>query len=125
VKNFSLIRSDDTEEYRLSPAYDLLNTRLHLPTESHTALDLFKGDFTTESYQANAFYAYDDFAVFAQKLGLVETRYKRILQRFIDSKGEVFSLIDRSNLPGESKQLYKEHVQDSVKALSYSYTDSQ
>jgi serine/threonine-protein kinase HipA len=124
VKNFSLIRSEDTEEYRLTPAYDLLNTRLHLPTESRTALDLFKDDFATQSYQANAYYAYDDFAVFAQKLGLVEKRYKRILQRFVDSKEEVLSLIDRSNLPDECKELYKEHVQESASALSYSYAGS-
>lgn len=125
VKNFSLIRSEDTEEYRLTPAYDLLNTRLHLPTESRTALDLFKGDYATESYEANAFYAYDDFAVFAQKLGLVKTRYQRILQSFVASKEEVFYLIDRSNLPDECKQLYKVHVQESIGALSYSYADSQ
>ncbi len=123
IKNFSLIRSEDTGEYRLTPAYDLLNTRLHLPTETRTALELFKDDFTTESYKANAFYAYDDFAVFAQKLGLVETRYKRILQSFVDQKEAVFSLIDRSILPDDCKQLYKEHVQDRVRALSYSYTD--
>jgi serine/threonine-protein kinase HipA len=121
VKNFSLIRSEDTEEYRLSPAYDLLNTRLHLPTETRTALDLFKEDFTTESYKANAFYAYDDFAVFAGKLGLVETRYRRILQSFVDGKEAVFSLIDRSILLEDCKQLYKEHVEESVRALSYSY----
>jgi serine/threonine-protein kinase HipA len=121
VKNFSVIRSEDTEEYRLTPAYDLLNTRLHLPTETRSALDLFKDDFTTESYKPNAFYAYDDFAVFAQKLGLIETRYKRILQNFVDSKEAVFSLIDRSILPDDCKQLYKQQVQDSVGALSYSY----
>jgi serine/threonine-protein kinase HipA len=124
VKNFSLIRSEDTGEYRLTPAYDLLNTRLHLPTETRTALDLFKDDFTTPSYKANAFYAYDDFAVFAQKLGLVEMRLRRILQRFVDRKEALFSLIDRCILPDDCKQLYKEHVQDSVKALSYSYTGS-
>jgi len=124
VKNFSLIRSEDTEEYRLTPAYDLLNTRLHLPSESRTALELFQDDYATESYQANAFYAYDDFAVFAQRLGLVETRYKRILQRFVDSKEDVFALIDRSKLPDGCKQMYKEHVQESVRALSYSYGGS-
>jgi serine/threonine-protein kinase HipA len=124
VKNFSLIRSEDTEEYRLTPAYDLLNTRLHLPTESRTALDLFKDNFTTESYEANAFYAYDDFTAFAQKLGLVETRYKRILQRFVDSESEVFYLIDRSQLPDECKQLYQAHVRESVRALAYSYAGS-
>jgi serine/threonine-protein kinase HipA len=123
LKNFSLIRSEDTGEYRLTPAYDLLNTRLHLPTESRTALELFKGDYATESYEANAFYAYDDFVVFAQKLGLVETRYKRILQSFVAQKAAVFSLIDHSILPDDCKQLYKNHVQDSVNAISYSYTD--
>jgi serine/threonine-protein kinase HipA len=122
VKNFSLIRSDDTGEYRLTPAYDLLNTRLHFPTESRTALELFKGDYATESYQANAFYAYDDFVVFARKLGLVETRYKRILRRFVDQKEAAFSLIDRSILPDDCKQLYKDHVQETINALSYSHT---
>jgi serine/threonine-protein kinase HipA len=121
VKNFSLIRCEDTGEYRLTPAYDLLNTRLHLATETRMALDLFKDDFTTESYKANAFYAHDDFAVFAQRLRLVETRYKRTLQTFVDRTKAVFSLIDRSNLPDDCKQLYKEHVEDSIKALSYSY----
>ena len=123
VKNFSLIRYDDTGEYRLTPAYDLLNTRLHLPTESRTALDLFKGGYETESFQANAFYAYDDFAAFAQRLGLVEKRFRRILQSFVDQKDAVFSLIDRSILPEDCKQLYKEHVDDRVKALGYSFAE--
>lgn len=124
LKNFSLIRSEDTGEYRLSPAYDLLNTRLHLPTESRTALELFKGDYATESYEANAFYAHDDFVMFAQKLGLVETRYKRILRGFAERKEAVYSLIDRSSLPEDCKQLYKNHVQGSLNAISYSHSDS-
>ncbi len=122
VKNFSLIRNEHTGEYNLTPAYDLLNTRLHLPDESRTALELFKGDFETESYRANAFYAYDDFVVFAQRLGLVEMRYRRILEQFIAGQEAVFSLIDCSMLPEECKQLYKGHVQDRVRALSYSFS---
>lgn len=115
--------SEDTGEYRLAPAYDLLNTRLHVPNESRPALPLFKGGSTTPSYEANGFYAYDDFVAFAQKLGLVETRYGRALQGFVDHKDAVYSLIDRSILPDECKQLYKDHVQDRVNALSYSYAD--
>ena len=121
-KNFSLIRNEQTGEYNLTPAYDLLNTRLHVPTESRTALTLFKDDFETESHQANAFYAYDDFVAFAQRLKLVEKRSKRILQRFIDEKDAVFSLIDGSMLPDECKRLYKAHVEDSVRAISYSFS---
>lgn len=121
VKNFSLAMSHDGKEHRLAPAYDLLNTRLHLPDETRTALQLFKGDFTTESYAANAFYAYDDFAEFARKLGLVQTRYERILQGFVDKKEAVFAMIDSSVLPDDCKRLYKEYVEDRVKAMGYSY----
>jgi serine/threonine-protein kinase HipA len=122
VKNFSLIRNEQTGEYNLTPAYDLLNTRLHLPNEARTALELFKDEFETESFKANAFYAYDDFVVFAQRLGLVEIRYKRILETFIHKQEAVFSLIDCSMLPEESKELYKGHVKDSGQALSYSFS---
>ncbi len=122
AKNFSLIRREQTGEYNLTPAYDLLNTRLHLPDESRTALELFKDDFETESYKANAFYAYDDFVVFAQRLGLVEIRYQRILEQFIAEQEAVFSLIDCSMLPDKCKQLYKGHVKDRRQALSYSFS---
>lgn len=121
VKNFSLAMSADGKEHRLTPAYDLLNTRLHLPDETRTALQLFKGDFTTKSYEVNAFYAYDDFAELARKLGLVRTRYERILKGFADKKEAVISLIDGSVLRDDCKRLYKEHLEDSVKALGYSY----
>ncbi len=124
AKNFSLIRNDRTEQYNLSPAYDLLNTRLHLPHESRTALELFKDGFETESFRANAFYAYDDFLVFAQKLGLVESRYRRILEQFIKSRETVFNLISDSPLPEDCKALYREHVQDRIDALSYSFSGS-
>jgi serine/threonine-protein kinase HipA len=120
AKNFSLIRNEETGEYNLTPAYDLLNTRLHLPDESRTALELFKDGYETESYKANAFYAYDDFVVFARRLGLVESRYKRILETFVSEQEAVFSLIECSMLSEECKGLYKEHVKDRVRAFSYS-----
>jgi hypothetical protein len=42
------------------------------------------------------------------------------MQAFIEKENAVLSLIDRSALPEECKQLYKLHVQDSIKALSFS-----
>lgn len=123
AKNFSLIRPDDSGEYRLTPAYDLLNTRLHVPDESYLALKLFKDDYETESFKANSFYAYDDFVEFAKRLGLVQVRYERILQGFIDKQGEVNAMIDGSALPGDCKELYKGHVENSVKALKHRFTE--
>lgn len=121
VKNFSLIRSEVTGEYQLTPAYDLLNTRLHLPDESRTALELFKDGFETPSYQANAFYAADDFTEFARRLGLVEQRVQRILQTFVDSHAAVSKLVEASSLPDDCKTLYKAHVADRIRAIAYSY----
>lgn len=121
AKNFSLFRPDDSGEYRLTPAYDLLNTRLHVPDESRTALELFKGDFQTPSYEVNAYYAYDDFVEFARRLEIREVRYKRILQGLVDGRDAVVGMIDRSALPADCKQLYREHVDDRVKALKHSY----
>lgn len=122
AKNFSLIRDDTTSQYTLSPAYDLLNTRLHLPDESRTALELFKDEFETESFKINAFYAYDDFAEFAKRLGLVEARFKRTMERFIAKRGEVEAMIDASELTDECKDLYKGHVRDRIRALAHSMT---
>jgi serine/threonine-protein kinase HipA len=64
-------------------------------------LQLFKGERNTSSYEANAYYAYDDFAEFARRLGLVQIRYERILKGIGDKPDAVFSLIDRSVLPDE------------------------
>lgn len=122
LKNFSLTRNDDHGHYTLTPAYDLLNTRLHVPGETRTALDLFKDDFETESYKANAFYAYDDFQEFARRLGLVPARFRRIMRSFLDKEQAVVDLIDRSSLSDECKGSYKAHVRDSIRALGYSYT---
>lgn len=123
LKNFSVVRHDETEEYRLAPAYDLLNTRLHLPDESRTALALFKDDYETASFKTNAYYAYDDFAEFARRLGLVETRYKRFIKEFVDGYDDVSKFVDRSVLTDAAKDKYKKHVQSSIKALGYSFSD--
>lgn len=122
LKNFSLIRRDNTGEYRLAPAYDLLNTRLHLPDESRTALTLFKDDFETASYKANAYYAYDDFAEFAKRLGVNEIRYKRFINEFIDRHDEIGRFIQCSSLTNAAKAKYEKHVQSSITALGYSFS---
>ncbi|QVL34351.1 HipA domain-containing protein [Telmatocola sphagniphila] len=125
AKNFSLMRDENTGEYRLSPAYDLLNTRLHVPLESRTALDLFKENYETDSFKANGFYAHDDFVEFARRLNLVEGRYQRILKKSTDRIGEVFEFIDKSQLPADCKTLYREHVTAAANAIGYSLARSQ
>jgi serine/threonine-protein kinase HipA len=124
LKNFSLVRNEESGDYTLSPAYDLLCTRLHAPDETRTALNLFKDDFETESYRINGYYAYDDFQELANRLGLHPGRFKRFMQSAVSKESAIFSLVDRSALSEECKQVYKESVRDSLRALSYSFAES-
>jgi len=69
LKNFSILESEDGDPL-LSPAYDLISTRIHVK-DSDMALKngLFSDQFTTESYLSNAFYARDDFMEFGMRIG--------------------------------------------------------
>ncbi|MBD3244290.1 MAG: hypothetical protein GF331_27110 [Chitinivibrionales bacterium] len=122
VKNFSLYRDPSLNTYRLTPAYDLLNTRLHLPHESALALDLFDNDYETESYQRNGFFARDDFVEFGARIGIPEQRVVRFLDELTKRAGNIDTLVSRSALPDELKMRYVELVRDRAGAVRYSYS---
>lgn len=117
IKNFSLFRDQVTGMTRLTPAYDLLNTRLHLPNESAMALDLFADDFTSTSYQALGFYSFDDFFEFGMRLGIPQTRTVRFLEQMVAHQPEIKAMLDRSYLPKELVSEYKKQIADRHKAL--------
>lgn len=115
----------DSGFYRLTPAYDLINTRFHLTDESgDTALDLFKNDFASESYGINAFYAKDDFSIFGGKIGMKTARVGASLEKFATRYEQVAGLVSSSFLEQASKDKYLELVKDRLKRLSYSYRES-
>jgi serine/threonine-protein kinase HipA len=124
LKNFSLIRGTGPGQGvpLLTPAYDLINTRLHLPNESDTAIELFKGDFETESYRANAYYAKDDFVAFGKKIGVHESRISNSLEKFISRFDLLEPLIRRSYLSEGAMGDYVTQVKDRIKRLSYSFS---
>ncbi|RZK22184.1 MAG: type II toxin-antitoxin system HipA family toxin, partial [Hymenobacter sp.] len=68
LKNFSLYRLPGGE-YTLTPAYDLLNTSLHVDDGNGLALDLFADDHETPSFAANGYLAYDDFLELGRRIG--------------------------------------------------------
>ncbi|REL24819.1 type II toxin-antitoxin system HipA family toxin [Rhodohalobacter sp. SW132] len=120
LKNYGVIETKQGD-YILSPAYDLINTSLHVD-DTAMALDegLFKDDFTTESFEANAFYAFDDFYEFGLKIGLVESRMVKILNHFRSHQENVRSLTNRSFLNEEMKRAYMDSYLNKLKALNYS-----
>lgn len=117
LKNFSLIRNP-SGDYVLSPAYDLLNTSLHLPDESRTALDLFD-EMEPPGFVENGFYTGNDFLLFSELIKLNSERSKRFLELLINSAGMSFpQIINNSFLSNEAKQSYHKLVKDRIKALT-------
>ncbi|MDD5675065.1 MAG: HipA domain-containing protein [Chitinivibrionales bacterium] len=98
LKNFSVYRDQGMNTYLLAPAYDLLNTRLHLPFETPLALDLFESGYETESYKANGYFAYDDFFEFGARLGIPPKRVERFIAGTAGRGKEINELLARSFL---------------------------
>ena len=110
LKNFSLINRGDGE-YHLAPAYDLINTSLHLSMPRIFALDkgLFKEGMSLSDTIA---IGRKDFEVFGRRIGLSERLIKRELDFFAVEYPFAKELIDRSFLSDSLKRSY---------CLSYNY----
>ena len=104
LKNFSLINRGDGE-YHLAPAYDLINTSLHLSMPRIFALDkgLFKeGMKLTDTRTVER----KDFEEFGRRIGLSERLVKRELNFFAAEHPLAKELIDRSFLSDSLKRSY-------------------
>ena len=115
LKNFSAIQSAHGD-YVLTPAYDLLCTRIHSPSESDMALPLFREGFT-KTYEAYGFYTYQDFYQFGQQIGIKESRVRRIIQEFTHPQQIIPTLIGKSFLKDAMKQSYMSFYEDKVNRL--------
>lgn len=105
LKNFSLIRRNG--EYRLSPAYDLMNTSLHLGTPRYFALDkgLFEEGMTmTDTHTVNR----NDFEEFGRRIGLPDRIINRQLDFFATDHNKTHELIAASFLPESLQRQYIE-----------------
>lgn len=103
LKNFTLVNQGG--EYRLSPAFDLMNTALHLGQPSIFALNngLFKEGMQFSDTQA---IGRKDFEEFGKRIGLPERLVKRELDRFSTAYPEIKDMVYRSYLSKERKKRY-------------------
>lgn len=104
LKNFSLINRGDGE-YHLSPAYDLINTSLHLYEPRIFALDkgLFReGMHLTDTRTVTRV----DFEEFGRRIGLATRLVKRELDNFATEQPLAKELIYRSFLSDKLKKYY-------------------
>jgi serine/threonine-protein kinase HipA len=104
LKNFSLINRGDGE-YHLAPAYDLINTSLHLYEPRIFALD--KGLFR-EGMQLSDTRTVGraDFEEFGRRIGLTSRLVKRELNQFATEQPLSKELINRSFLSEKLKRYY-------------------
>jgi serine/threonine-protein kinase HipA len=116
LKNFSL-RQTEYGDYVLTPAYDLLCTSLHFPTENRTALDLFD-DFESEFFSANGFYGREDFLKLAELYGMRPQRAATYLDHMVEARSAVAALVERSFLSEDAKAEYSERYRDRLRAIA-------
>lgn len=116
LKNFSLIRND-FGEMELSPSYDLMSTIIHTPGERDTALDLFEKDHESEYYATYGHYGRTEFVEFAKRLGIIEVRYMRIINEFIEKEKELNVFIQKSSLSNKALDSFITNFKSRIKRL--------
>ena len=111
LKNFSILETI-SGDYVLSPAYDLINTRIHVD-DSDFALNggLFKDNFESEEMKKSGHVGFADFYEFANSLGINKNRRDKLLELFQAKQPAVESFIKRSYLNDKTKRAYFLHYQ--------------
>ena len=113
LKNFSLILQG--EDYRLSPAYDLLNTSVHVNGDD-LGLDggLSPNIERSDVYEKTGHPCRLDFERFGARIGLLETRVTRILDRYMQLPKASMELVGRSFLGDKAKRHYLRMVNERI-----------
>ena len=104
LKNFSLLHNG--KEYHLSPAYDLINTSIHLREPRIFALEkgLFKeGMYLCDTRQVS----YKDFVEFGRRIGLPDKLVMKELKFFTAPNEKADALLKKSFL---SPELIKDYL---------------
>lgn len=105
LKNFSLIKMG--EDYRLAPAYDLINTDLHIHSDDFgldggLSPNIEKSDIYVKTGHACQL----DFERFGTLIGIRQTRVQKILNKYTSIPKSVLTLISNSYLNNKMKRSY-------------------
>ena len=106
LKNFSLQQTTGGD-YLLAPAYDLLNTSLHVDDEDFALKEgLIPDKVWSEVYVRTAHPCAIDFITFGQRIGVLPKKLESIIAMFSQDNPTIKELIDRSYLDERSKRMY-------------------
>lgn len=110
LKNFSLLYKN--EMLSLSPAYDLLSTRLIISEKDDQEESALTINGKKRKLRLN------DFLKFAETSGLNEKQIQNSLQRFKDKINEEINFINSSFLNHDLKENYKNLITERIKRLT-------
>lgn len=113
LKNFSVIQGS-AGDYKLAPAYDLMNTRLHLKDRTFAPTKGLLAD------RPLSFVQRADFLEFAECIECNLKSAQTILEKFTSKESEsaTVELVDNSFLSTQLKQNYKELFFERLETLS-------
>ena len=117
LKNFSLQQTNHGD-YILSPAYDLLNSSLHV-TDDDFALEggLFDKEYYSEIYKQKGHPCQDDFVSFGKLIHVPQSQIGKIINIFTSSQPLVYSLTEQSYLDTKLKRMYIRSYEERLERL--------
>ena len=107
LKNFSLYAP--REEYRLAPAYDMLNTKLAMPEDKEELALLVDGKRSNLKRQ--------NFERAFATFGLPAKAIENVITRFENARPKWEEFIERSFLSNEQKELYRSILEEHFEKL--------
>ena len=112
LKNFSL-QETDGGDYVLTPAYDLMNTAIHVNDGDFALQDgLIPESEYSDVYSRTLHPCKDDFITFGTRIGVLPKKLNAIIELFATEQPKVYELIENSFLEEKVKRMYKQSYQE-------------
>lgn len=120
LKNFSL-QETSGGDYILTPAYDLMNTAIHVDDEDFA----LQGGLIPESEYSDVYLrtghpCKDDFITFGTRIGVLPKKLKSIIDMFATEQQKVYELIENSFLEEKLKRMYRQSYQERLRRFQRS-----
>lgn len=108
LKNFSL-QATSGGDYVLTPAYDLMNTSIHIDDGDFALQDgLIPTSEYSDVYARTGHPCQDDFITFGKRIGVLPKKMMSIIALFATEQPKVYELIENSFLDEKTKRMYKQ-----------------
>lgn len=112
LKNFSLQQTTGGD-YILTPAYDLLNTSIHIDDGDFALKEgLIPPAVHSEAYRRTGHPCKDDFMELGRRIGVLPKKMNAIVEMFATEHQVIYELIEHSFLDERAKRMYRRSYQE-------------